>query len=84
MIVATIAFVTFLVVVAAGVVWMIRQDTNRPDTEFTLLVDRITRQMPERMGPAFEKIGVSIKQAHNAMANLNEAFRASQKKHGVR
>lgn len=84
MIIATIAFVTFLVAVVAGVIWMIKQDANYPDTEFTLLVDRITRQMPERMGPAFEKIRVSIKQAHNAMANLNEAFRASQKKHGIR
>jgi uncharacterized membrane protein len=84
MIIATIAFVAFLVAVVVGVVWMIKQDTNRPDTEFSLRGDASTLQMSKSMAPAFKKMTRSLKDVENAFAGFNEAYRRSQKKHGVR
>jgi hypothetical protein len=84
MIIVTIAFVAFLVAVVVGVVWMIKQDTNRPDTEFSLRVRRINLHVEKSMAPAFKKMARSLKDVENAFAEFNEAYRRSQKKHGVR
>jgi hypothetical protein len=65
--IAGVIFGLFLCFVVFGVYWLLKSDTNEPDTELTLAIMRLKVKIPQ--------MGLSFAQATKAMQEVNESFR---------
>jgi hypothetical protein len=87
LILALIIFLVFLVVVITSICWLIKLDTNKPDTEFSLVIApalvRVNKQIKQNLIPAFNQMTISMKEAQKSFARVAEILKEAQKKHAL-
>lgn len=72
--IAMTAFVVFIALVVLGVWALLRSDTNTPDTELSLVIEKATRRMGELYVELGEQMLAPMRAANAALADFAAKF----------